>query len=218
MTRPSGILGRSRKTAAARGDFVLTLRNTVAGGRGTGAATVLGVGAASFLQVTLASVGLGTLIVQSQPAFATLKWLGIGYLVSWLQCRCDLRGLVATSQPGSRPSRGTGPEGYGRDSCVRSPTRSCSSSTSRCCPSSSVKCPCLVVARPRLDDAPHRNRLATRRRSPRGRGARAAASPCGSTPHRHHLGPRARRVRRTSRAATRMTEGTATRKPIPQRG
>lgn len=61
--------------------FVLTLRNTVAGGRGTGAATVLGVGAASFLQGTLASVGLGTLIVQSQPAFATLKWLGIGYLV-----------------------------------------------------------------------------------------------------------------------------------------
>jgi len=41
----------------------------------------LGVGAASFLQVTLASVGLGTLIVQSQPAFATLRWLGIGYLV-----------------------------------------------------------------------------------------------------------------------------------------
>ena len=41
----------------------------------------MGVGAASFLQVTLASVGLGTLIVQSQPAFATLRWLGIGYLV-----------------------------------------------------------------------------------------------------------------------------------------
>lgn len=61
-------------------DFVVTLRNTVAGGRGSGTATVLGVSAASFMQGTLASLGLATLIVQSQPVFTTLKWLGVGYL------------------------------------------------------------------------------------------------------------------------------------------
>ncbi len=61
-------------------DFVVTLRNTVAGGSGAGAATVLGIGAASVVQGTLASVGLGALIVRSQPAFTTLKWLGVGYL------------------------------------------------------------------------------------------------------------------------------------------
>jgi threonine/homoserine/homoserine lactone efflux protein len=61
-------------------DFVITLRNTIAGGRGAGAATAAGVGAASCVQGTLVSLGLGALIVQSQPVFLTLKWLGIGYL------------------------------------------------------------------------------------------------------------------------------------------
>jgi len=62
-------------------DFVVTLRNTIAGGRGAGAATALGVSAASLIQGTLVSLGLGALIVQSQPVFMTLKWLGIAYLV-----------------------------------------------------------------------------------------------------------------------------------------
>ena len=44
-------------------DFVVTLRNTIGGGRGVGAATALGVGAASFIQGTLVSLGLGALIV-----------------------------------------------------------------------------------------------------------------------------------------------------------
>lgn len=61
-------------------DFVITLRNTIAGGRAAGAATTAGVGAASCVQGTLVSLGLGALIVQSQPVFLTLKWLGIGYL------------------------------------------------------------------------------------------------------------------------------------------
>ncbi|WP_424184310.1 LysE family translocator [Actinokineospora sp. G85] len=61
-------------------DFVVTLRNTVAGGPGAGAATVVGVATASLIQGTLASVGLGTLIVRSQPVFTTLKWVGIAYL------------------------------------------------------------------------------------------------------------------------------------------
>ena len=62
-------------------DFIVTLRNTVAGGASAGAATALGVGAASVVQGTLVSLGLGALIVRSQPLFVTLKWVGIGYLL-----------------------------------------------------------------------------------------------------------------------------------------
>jgi len=62
-------------------DFVVTLRNTIAGGRVAGAATAVGVSVASVIQGTLVSLGLGTLVVRSQPVFMTLKWLGIAYLV-----------------------------------------------------------------------------------------------------------------------------------------
>lgn len=61
-------------------DFVITLRNSMAAGRRAGAAAAVGIGVASVLQGTLASVGLGALIVRSQPVFLALKWLGIGYL------------------------------------------------------------------------------------------------------------------------------------------
>lgn len=61
-------------------DVIITLRHTIAAGRGAGAAAALGICLASTIQATLVSVGLGTLIVQSQPVFLTLKWLGIGYL------------------------------------------------------------------------------------------------------------------------------------------
>lgn len=61
-------------------DFVITLRNAIGAGRGAGAAAALGIGVASVIQGTLVSVGLGALIVRSQPVFLTLKWLGIGYL------------------------------------------------------------------------------------------------------------------------------------------
>lgn len=62
-------------------DVVITLRNTIAAGRGAGAAAALGICAASVIQGALVSVGLGALIVRSQPVFLALKWLGIGYLL-----------------------------------------------------------------------------------------------------------------------------------------
>lgn len=61
-------------------DFIVTLRNTVMHGRSAGAATALGVGAASVIQGTLVSVGLGAVIVRSQVLFTTLRWLGVAYL------------------------------------------------------------------------------------------------------------------------------------------
>lgn len=62
-------------------DFVITLRNTIAAGRGAGAVAALGICVASVIQGALVSVGLGALIVRSQPVFLALKWLGIGYLL-----------------------------------------------------------------------------------------------------------------------------------------
>jgi threonine/homoserine/homoserine lactone efflux protein len=89
-------------------DFVVTLRNTLAGGQVTGAATAAGVGVASVIQGTLGSIGLGTLIVQSRPVFMTLKWLGIAYLVllagqslrsAW---RGQYNGTHQDAEPGQR--------------------------------------------------------------------------------------------------------------------
>jgi len=62
-------------------DFVVTLRNTIAGGARSGAATVLGVSSASLLQGTLVSLGIGAFIVRSQPVFSNIKWLGVAYLL-----------------------------------------------------------------------------------------------------------------------------------------
>jgi threonine/homoserine/homoserine lactone efflux protein len=62
-------------------DFVMTLRGTLAVGRAAGIATALGVGTASLAQGGLAAIGLGALIVRSQPVFQTLRWLGVAYLV-----------------------------------------------------------------------------------------------------------------------------------------
>ncbi len=86
-------------------DVVVTLRNTIAGGRGAGGATALGVGAASFIQATLVSLGLGTLIVQSQPAFTALKWLGIAYLtfLAAQSLRSAWRGRYSLGGPASEP-------------------------------------------------------------------------------------------------------------------
>jgi threonine/homoserine/homoserine lactone efflux protein len=86
-------------------DFVVTLRNTVAGGRGAGTATALGVGAASVVQGTLVSLGVGALIVASQPVLTALRWIGLAYLgylgVQALWSAWRGRYEAATSDPGS---------------------------------------------------------------------------------------------------------------------
>lgn len=91
-------------------DFVITLRNTIMGGRDAGAMAALGIGLASVIQGTLVSAGLGALIVQSRPVFWTLKWLGIAYLMFlalqslWAAWRGGYRDDpdAVTEQPGTR--------------------------------------------------------------------------------------------------------------------
>lgn len=97
--------GRSLPRLRCAADSVITLRNTIAGGRGAGAATALGVGAASLIQATLVSLGLGTLIVQSQPAFMTLKSLGIAYLtfLAAQSLRSAWQGQYDLVHPASEP-------------------------------------------------------------------------------------------------------------------
>lgn len=61
-------------------DFAITMRNTLVGGRTQGWATAFGISAACAVQGFAAVVGLGALIVASQPLFKAITWAGVGYL------------------------------------------------------------------------------------------------------------------------------------------
>ena len=64
-------------------DTALTIRNTLVGGRGSGAATAAGVAAGLAIWTIAASAGLGALLAASEPAFLALRLAGGAYLV-WL--------------------------------------------------------------------------------------------------------------------------------------
>jgi threonine/homoserine/homoserine lactone efflux protein len=64
-------------------DTALTIRNTLVGGRGSGAATAAGVAAGLAIWTVAASAGLGALLAASEPAFLALRVAGGAYLV-WL--------------------------------------------------------------------------------------------------------------------------------------
>ena len=64
-------------------DTVLTIRNTLLGGRRGGFFTALGVASGQACWTLAASVGIAALLAASEPAFVALKILGAAYLV-WL--------------------------------------------------------------------------------------------------------------------------------------
>ena len=64
-------------------DQLMVLRNTLAKGRAAGIATAFGIGTASSVQAILVSLGVGALIVASQPLFEAIRWFGVAYLL-WL--------------------------------------------------------------------------------------------------------------------------------------
>jgi threonine/homoserine/homoserine lactone efflux protein len=64
-------------------DQLMVLRNTLAKGKVAGLATAIGIGVASSIQAILASLGIGAVIVASQPIFETIRWLGVIYLL-WM--------------------------------------------------------------------------------------------------------------------------------------
>lgn len=61
-------------------DFAITMRNTLVGGKAQGWATALGISAACAVQGIAAVLGLGALIVASQPLFRAISWAGVAYL------------------------------------------------------------------------------------------------------------------------------------------
>ncbi len=78
-------------------DTALTVKNTLAGGRGGGIFTALGVVTGQLTWVLATSLGLAGLLRASEPAFAALKLAGAGYLV-YLGVT-TLAGAVRTHRP-----------------------------------------------------------------------------------------------------------------------
>jgi threonine/homoserine/homoserine lactone efflux protein len=62
-------------------DTALTIRNTLLGGRVAGVFTAVGVSAGQATWTVATSVGIGALLVASEPGFVALKVLGSAYLV-----------------------------------------------------------------------------------------------------------------------------------------
>jgi threonine/homoserine/homoserine lactone efflux protein len=62
-------------------DTALTIRNTLLGGRGSGAATAWGVACGQAFWTLAASLGLAALLSASEPAFLAVRLAGAAYLV-----------------------------------------------------------------------------------------------------------------------------------------
>jgi threonine/homoserine/homoserine lactone efflux protein len=62
-------------------DYALITRNALVGGRSAGIRTMLGGTTGLTVHATTAVLGLSALIAASAPAYATLKLLGVAYLV-----------------------------------------------------------------------------------------------------------------------------------------
>ena len=62
-------------------DTALTIRNTLAGGRGGGIATGFGVASWQALWVVATTIGLVAVLAASEPIFAAVKLAGAGYLI-----------------------------------------------------------------------------------------------------------------------------------------
>jgi threonine/homoserine/homoserine lactone efflux protein len=62
-------------------DTALTIRNTLLGGRAAGVCTAVGVSAGQATWTLCTALGVGALLVASEPAFLALKLAGAAYLI-----------------------------------------------------------------------------------------------------------------------------------------
>jgi threonine/homoserine/homoserine lactone efflux protein len=62
-------------------DTALTIRNTLLGGRAAGVCTAIGVSAGQAMWTLCTALGVGALLVASEPAFVALKLAGAAYLI-----------------------------------------------------------------------------------------------------------------------------------------
>lgn len=61
-------------------DFAVVVKASLSSGRRSGAWASVGVATSNAVQGCIAVVGLGALIVASQPLFTAIKWAGVAYL------------------------------------------------------------------------------------------------------------------------------------------
>lgn len=62
-------------------DFAVVTKNALSGGRRQGLWAAAGVTCSNTLQAVAVALGLGAVIVASEPIFRTIKWAGVAYLV-----------------------------------------------------------------------------------------------------------------------------------------
>lgn len=93
-------------------DFAVVTRNAVTGGRRRGAWTSVGVATSNAVQGLAAALGLGAVILRSQPLFEAVRWAGVVYL-GYLGLQA-LRSAVRGGDPGT-PSGAVAP---GREAMV----------------------------------------------------------------------------------------------------
>jgi threonine/homoserine/homoserine lactone efflux protein len=91
-------------------DTALTVRNTLAGGRGAGVRTAAGVVAGQAVWALAASAGVTALLVASEPAFLALKLIGAAYLVY-----LGVASLIAAVRGSSGEHDGAAPRDDGRE-------------------------------------------------------------------------------------------------------
>jgi threonine/homoserine/homoserine lactone efflux protein len=96
-------LGVSALVIATPGqDTALTIRNTLLGGRGAGVCTAVGVSAGQATWTVCTALGVGALLVASEPAFLVLKLAGAAYLILLgVQALLHRRNVLSLS-PGRR--------------------------------------------------------------------------------------------------------------------
>lgn len=61
-------------------DTMVALKNSLSGGARGGLLATSGIAVGNLVQGTAAALGLGAVIVSSQPVFTTLRWCGVVYL------------------------------------------------------------------------------------------------------------------------------------------
>jgi threonine/homoserine/homoserine lactone efflux protein len=96
----AAFLGISALVIATPGqDTVLTIRNTLLGGRAGGTFTALGVALGQATWTLAASAGVTALLLASEPAFAAVRFAGAVFLIY-----LGVRALIAAVRGGASPA------------------------------------------------------------------------------------------------------------------
>ena len=109
-------LGVSALVIATPGpDTAVTINGTLGGGRRGGVLTALGVSCGQAVWTLAASAGISALLVASEPAFLTVKYCGVAYLLY-----LGLHAIWSASRRETDPSAAVGePTRRGASACYR---------------------------------------------------------------------------------------------------